>query len=164
MKWLFEDRVQVWGLNSQLHLRQYEIKKSKNPGDAGVDLYPYSISKTETVPGWTRFTISTGIHMHFPGSVFGRIIHRSSSFMKLNGGLVQDGTIDSGYIGELFVIVHALQEHRGMVTAGIERCINTNVALAQIIMSPFKKPVFECREVFNTGRGKDGFGSTDVLK
>lgn len=161
---LFNKNIQVWGSNHVFHLQQYEIKKSKNPDDAGIDLYPYGIMKTETVPGWIRYTVSTGIHMHFPRSVFGRIIHRSSSFMKLNGGMVQDGTIDSGYIGELFVIVHALDQHRSMVTAGIEKCINSKVALAQIIVSPFMKPRFECREVFHTGRGKDGFGSTDVLK
>ena len=161
---IFNKTVQIWGSTKEMHLAMYELKLRKNSEDAGIDLYPNRIIRTDEVPGWVRYTVGTGVHMHFPKSVFGRLIHRSSSVVKLNGGLVQDGTIDSGYIGELFVIVNALVGHRFTVAEGIERCINTKVALAQIIVSPFIKPRFETKEIFDTGRGKDGFGSTDVLK
>jgi len=161
---IFSKNINIWGSTRDVHLLMYSNKLQKNPEDAGVDLYPERIIETSKVPGWIRYTVGTGVHMHFPKSVFGRIIHRSSSFAKLNGGFVQDGTIDSGYIGELFVIVNALAEHQTLVTAGIEKCISTRVALAQIIACPFIKPKFELKEIFKTGRGKDGFGSTDVLK
>jgi len=161
---IFNKKVQIWGSTRGSHLAMYDLKLSKNSEDAGIDLYPDRIIRIDDIPGWIRYTVGTGVHMHFPKSVFGRLIHRSSSFAKLNGGLVQDGTIDSGYIGELFVIVNALIEYRATVHEGIEKCINDKVALAQIVVSPFIKPKFELKEIFDTGRGKDGFGSTDVLK
>lgn len=158
------NKVHIWGSNKDLHLKKYGLKLVKNPDDAGIDLYPHRIINTEKIPGWIRYMVGTGVFMHFPKDRYGRIIHRSSSFLKLSGGLVQDGTIDSGYIGELFVVVHALAEHQTMVTAGIEKCIADEVALAQVIVSPFVKPCFIEVEVFKTNRGKDGFGSTDRIK
>jgi len=158
------DNVNIWGPNKDLHISKYALKLAKNPSDAGVDLYPHRIMSTEKIPGWVRYMVGTGVFMHFPKGRFGRIIHRSSSFLKLSGGLVQDGTIDSGYIGELFVVVIALAEHQTMITAGIEKCISGEVALAQVIVSPFVKPHFVEEEVFVTPRGKDGFGSTDRIK
>lgn len=164
MTFLSRSIVNIWGPSREFHLKKYYSKIEKNPDDAGIDLYPHRIMSTEKIPGWVRYMVGTGVFMHFPKGRFGRIIHRSSSFIKLSGGLVQDGTIDSGYIGELFVVVHALAEHQTMVTAGIEKCIATEVALAQVIVSPFVKPLFVDEEIFETSRGKNGFGSTDRIK
>lgn len=164
MSFLTSDHVNIWGPNKDLHLTKYALKLAENPSDAGVDLYPHRILSTEKIPGWVRYMVGTGVFMHFSKGSFGRIIHRSSSFLKLSGGLVQDGTIDSGYIGELFVVINALSEHQTVVTAGIEKCISKEVALAQVIVSPFVKPYFIEKEVFATPRGKNGFGSTDRIK
>lgn len=122
-----------------------------HPGDAGADLR----SAVEAVipPHGTKL-IPTGISMALPSNIVALVHPRSGLALKEGITVLNSpGTIDSGYRGEVGVILHntgdrSFQIHRG------DR-------IAQLVFQKFETPTFVKVNVLNeTDRGAGGFGST----
>lgn len=120
-------------------------------GDAGWDLFvskPCDIKPGETVD------VHTDIKIEMPPYVYARITGRSSTIRKHNL-LVNEGIIDNGYTGELFVCVHNLGSETFHVEAGMR--------LAQVIFGVIEDVRWsevDCITPKPGKRGNDGFGST----
>lgn len=121
------------------------------PGDAGMDLV--TVKTEELAPGEAR-DLSTGLHVELPIGFWARITGRSST-MRKRGLLVNEGIIDNGYRGELFVYVKNLTADPVVVEAGAR--------LAQLILQPIIRPeILECEELAESVRGSAGFGSSGL--
>lgn len=123
----------------------------KHTGDAGWDLYvsrPVDIAPGETAD------VHTDLYMDMPRSTYARIVGRSSTIRK-HGLIVNEGIIDCGYTGELFVCVHNLGKETFHVEPGLR--------LAQVIFGVIEDVRWVKVEEIPTkpgSRGSDGFGST----
>lgn len=120
-------------------------------GDAGWDLF---VSEDCTIePGETR-DVHTGIRINMPPFLYARITGRSSSLRK-HGLLVNEGIIDNGYTGEMFVCVHNLGNEPFHIKKGMR--------VAQILFGVIEDirwcEVEEVKAVPGK-RGEAGFGST----
>ena len=123
----------------------------KHFGDAGWDLYvsrPCTINPGETVD------VHTDVKMDMPPYLYARIVGRSSTLRK-HHLMVNEGIIDNGYTGELFVCIHNLGDKPFKAKKGMR--------LAQIIFHTIEDVRWsEVNELKpnNGGRGDAGFGST----
>jgi dUTP pyrophosphatase len=120
-----------------------------HPGDAGMDLYA-----SERIVAYTNrvTTVPTGIAMEIPEEHVGFIWDKSGLALK-NGIKTMAGVIDSGYRGEVKVIVINLGDEDVVFEKGNK--------VAQMIIQ--RKPLVEVVKVDNlsdTERGEGGFGST----
>lgn len=119
-------------------------------GDAGLDLY--ATSDVELVSGVVTF-VSTGIAIALPSGYEAQIRSRSGLAAKGVSVLNSPGTIDSGYRGEIKVI---LFNH---TTKSI--CIKKWDRIAQMVVAPVTRVILnEVDELDSTERGSGGFGST----
>lgn len=84
------------------------------PGDTGWDLY---VSRDVVIPARSFIDIPTNIAIAMPEGLWGRITGRSSTLRKY-GLLVNEGIIDNGYRGELFIGVFNLTDHDRFIPAG----------------------------------------------
>ena len=120
-------------------------------GDAGWDLF----TSEECVirPGETK-DVHTGVRIQMPPYLFARITGRSSSLRKRNL-LINEGIIDRGYTGELFICAHNLSDQEVRIQKGDR--------IAQILFHLIEDvrwaEVDELKPV-NGERGDNGFGST----
>ena len=121
-------------------------------GDAGMDLYANeSVSVNRFgVPVLVR----TGIAIDIPLGYVG-LIHPRSGLAKNHGISILNspGTIDSGYIGEIQVLLYSV--------SGLEFIVNPGDRIAQLVIK--KVEIVELEEVFEfdkSERGENGFGST----
>lgn len=121
-------------------------------GDAGADLYAsedcivYSNNSPCIVP--------TGIAIEIPEGYVGYINPRSGMAMKGITVLNAPGTIDSGYRGELKVI---LFNHSG----GYPYHIKAGDKIAQMVFHKYEEVFFEPVDELALGsRGTNGFGSS----
>ena len=123
----------------------------KHTGDAGWDLF---VSRDCTIPAGATMDVHTDIRISMPPFLYGRITGRSSSLRK-HGLLINEGIIDNGYTGELFVCIHNMNDKPFAVKKGMR--------LAQIIFHYIEDvrwaEVNEIKPVPGK-RGNDGFGST----
>lgn len=120
---------------------------------AGADLYA-NLNENKTIaPGETVF-IPTGLAMEIPIGYAGFIYARSG--LSCKKGLApanKVGVIDADYRGEIMVALH--NHSREAVT------IEANERIAQIVIAPYLKAVFEETDTLqDTLRGEGGFGST----
>jgi len=119
-----------------------------HPGDAGMDLY--STETIDLLPENIQLC-KTGVAMEIPDGNFGLIKERSS--LGKIGIIVPGGVIDSGYRGEIIVMLY--NHGKNMVK------INAGERIAQLIIIPIASPeLVEVRELNNSKRGDGGFGST----
>lgn len=123
----------------------------KHHGDAGWDLY---VSRDCMIhPGDTQ-DVHTDIKIDMPPYMFARIVGRSSTLRK-HKLIVNEGIIDNGYTGELFVCVHNVGPGPFKVKKGMR--------LAQILFHTIEDVRWsEVDEIQPTPgkRGDEGFGST----
>ena len=119
--------------------------------DAGLDLYVPE-GQTCLVRRGAVYTIDLGIRIAIPDGYYGQLVLRSSAGAK---GLVLPhgvGVIDSGYRGNLKVLVAALAEP--VLVAARDR-------ICQLIIHKLPAVELESGVVDdNTDRGQGGFGST----
>jgi dUTP pyrophosphatase len=120
-------------------------------GDAGADLYA-SHSMT-LMPNETKL-VPTGIAVAIPAGYVG-LIHPRSGLAAKNSITVLNtpGTIDSGFRGELKVILinHGPQNFE----------ISRGDRIAQLVLQKVEHAIFlEVDELDATERGNGGFGST----
>lgn len=125
----------------------------KHLGDAGWDLY---VSRPCVIKPGATADVHTDIKIEMPPYVYARIVGRSSTLRKHNL-MVNEGIIDNGYTGELFVCVHNLGDKPFEVEKGIR--------LAQVLFHVIEDVRWsEVEEIVATPgkRGNDGFGSTGL--
>lgn len=125
--------------------KQYE-------SDAGWDLF---VSKDVDIPPHSSVDVHTSIKIKIPYFMYGRITGRSSTLRK-HKLLVNEGIIDSGYVGELHSLVMNLSDEVFHVKQGMR--------LAQLIFAEVPRIEFnQVRFIIDDGsqtRGDHGFGST----
>lgn len=121
--------------------------------DAGLDLYVPE-GQTCLVRRGAIYTIDLGVRVAIPDGYYGQLTLRSSAGAK---GLTMPhgvGVIDSGYRGNVKVLVAALAEP--VLVAARDR-------ICQLIIRKLPAIEWESGVVDdNTSRGQGGFGSTDT--
>ena len=133
------------------------------------------LSSTATIPQYTRqadacldltsdvditisheatLMVSTGIAMEIPSGYEGRV--RGRSGLSSKGIHAHHGTIDEEYRGEVKVIVTN--------NSGQAYTIRKGDRIAQFSVSPvYRIMVLEAKELSDTERGSNGFGSSDKV-
>ena len=122
-----------------------------HPSDAGMDVR--SVEDLTLAPG-KRALVHTGLVMLLPPGYEAQVRPRSGLALK-NGVTVLNtpGTIDSGYRGEVGVILVNLGESEFSVKRGDK--------VAQVVIAPVTQPeIAETEFIDETDRGAGGFGST----
>ena len=145
-------------LNEKIILKIMKLDKSlpdpmyaKN-GDAGIDLY----SRSElTLEPYSRSIVPTGITVSIPYGYAGFIQPRSGLAAKHGIGIVNSpGLIDSGYRGEICVILINMDKER-------DYHINKGDRICQLVIKKIDyADIRIVDELDNTERGGGGFGST----
>lgn len=131
--------------NAKLPVRQH-------PGDLGFDVFTLD---TVCVQAGQTLAISTGMACEFPEG-WGGVIKARSSQGKA-GIDVFGGVVDSGYRGEIIVVLHNTADPQGeghvIYKAGDK--------IAQLVLVPvFPGTVQEIGTLSESSRGAQGFGST----
>jgi dUTP pyrophosphatase len=122
-------------------------------GDAGADLKSTVLESIE--PG-ERKLIPTGVSIALPENLVA-LVHPRSGLALKHGITVLNtpGTIDSGYRGEIAVILYNSSKVPFIVTPGDR--------IAQLVIQEFVSADFELVEGLpSSERGEGGFGSTGV--
>lgn len=123
----------------------------KYDGDAGWDLFV--TQPAMVLPGQTM-DIHTGVYIEMPLGLGARITGRSST-LRNRGLMVNEGIIDQGYNGELFVCVHNVGVEPYHVDAGHR--------LAQLLFFEVPRVIWKQVESIQTrigARNGDGFGAS----
>ncbi len=119
---------------------------------AGADLKADLDSPLQLNPG-ERARVPTGVRCALPPGYEGQVRPRSG--LAHRHGLTvlnAPGTVDSDYRGEIQVL---------MVNLGPTACtINPGDRIAQLVVAPVVRALFERGELVSTERGSGGFGST----
>lgn len=125
------------------------IPEYSHKGDAGVDLH--STEDYLLKPG-DRVLVSTGIKVAVPNGYVGLIWDRSGLAVK-NSLHVLAGVVDSGYRGEVCVVLKNLGHEDFKVTKGMR--------IAQMLIQPVASATIEESDLLDeTSRNEGGFGST----
>jgi dUTPase len=167
-------QLPIFGLKDQSHLIRHQQKMQICPLDAGIDLFPSSISKVIEYLGWYDVWISTMVHMVFQPGTYGRITDRSSTAKVTSGATVIPGVIDAGYTGEIIVRLMVImprpydnfENSLHPVAVALKECISQQIPIAQIVPSPAlvgMMAVVDPNKLPNYGRGNNGFGSTNSI-
>jgi dUTP pyrophosphatase len=140
-------RVLIHRLDDELPAPSYA-----HPGDAGADLV--AAHDVVIAPG-DRAVVATGVALAIPDGYAGFVHPRSGLAARLGLGLVNaPGTIDSGYRGEVKVIVVNLDR-----THPIE--LRRGDRIAQLVVQKVERAEFVAvDELPDSVRSDGGFGST----
>lgn len=127
-----------------------------NPGDAGADLR--ATTDVILMPGDVQ-VVSTGLSIALPEGYAALVVPRSGLAAKDRVTVLNTpGLIDSGYRGEIKVILHNV----GRVTQTYE----VGTRIAQLVIIPVVQAKFINVSEFDasdaTQRGTGGFGSTGL--
>ena len=117
--------------------------------DAGADLF--STEEIVLRPK-ERALVSTGIALEIPEGYAGLIWDKSGISSK-HGLTTMAGVIDSGYRGEVKVLLINLSDKEYKIEIGDK--------IAQILIQKIEQPEFEeAQKLSSADRGEKGFGST----
>ena len=124
-----------------------------HPSDAGMDVR--SVEDLAIAPG-KRALVRTGLVMMLPPLYEAQVRPRSGLALKHGITVLNTpGTIDSGYRGEVGVVLINLGQEEFKVAKGDK--------IAHLVIAPVTQPeVAEAFDVDETDRGEGGFGSTGV--
>lgn len=120
-------------------------------GDAGWDLF---VSRECVINPGETVDVHTDIKIDMPPYLYARIVGRSSTLRK-HHLMVNEGIIDNGYTGELFVCIHNLSDKPFKVEKGMR--------LAQILFHSIEDVRWSQVKAIQPvagKRGEAGFGST----
>ncbi|MGM2698027.1 dUTP diphosphatase [Bacillus cereus group sp. Bce037] len=138
-------------------LKDVELPKYAKPGDAGFDL----VAAEDTViwPGETK-VVPTGLAFEIPPGYELQVRPRSG--MTRNTKLrVALGTVDSGYRGEIGVLVDNTERQISLNMKA--HVIKKGTRIAQGVIAPVVTAHFvEADKLSDSDRGTGGFGSTGV--
>ena len=134
--------------------RDLPLPSYAHAGDAGADLV--SAEDISLKPG-QRAAVATGLSIALPNGYVGLVHPRSGLALKHGISMVNTpGTIDSGYRGEIKVI---LINHDHDSTFDIKR----GDRIAQLVIQKVETATFKLVDSLeDTDRGDGGFGSTGV--
>lgn len=120
-------------------------------GDAGIDLY--SVEEV-IIPSMENKAISTGIKIAIPDGYAGFVWDKSG--LALNSKIkTMAGVIDSGYRGEVKVVLFNLSKNEYKVEKGAK--------IAQLVIMPIiNYELEEVEQLEETHRGEKGFGSSGL--
>ena len=129
------------------------VPRQAHPGDAGIDLV--SMEK-RTIPAGGRALVRTGLAVEIPVGFEGQVRPRSGLALKRGVTVLNaPGTIDSGYRGEIGVILANFGTDSFAIEPGDR--------IAQLVIAPVANVAVEVAvELSETERGGGGFGSTGV--
>ncbi|HEY8627157.1 MAG TPA: dUTP diphosphatase [Gaiellaceae bacterium] len=121
-------------------------------GDAGVDLA--AIERIELGPG-ERAVVPTGLAVAIPDGYAGFVQPRSGLASRHGITIVNTpGLVDSGYRGELMVVLHNTDRDEAFV-------VEAGMRIAQlVVLSIPEVELVEVEELPATERGGRGFGSS----
>jgi dUTP pyrophosphatase len=137
-------------VNTQILSTTAKMPTYAHAGDAGADLYA---SENFLLPAKSSFAVKTGIAMEIPEGYVGYINPRSGMAMKGITVMNAPGTIDSGYRGEIKVILANHTDKDYQITYGDK--------IAQMVFHKYHEVFFEpVDELSNSERGHGGFGSS----
>jgi dUTP pyrophosphatase len=143
-------KIKIKKINPEAIIPHYS-----HEGDAGMDVY--SVEDILINPN-ERKLISTGLTFEIPRGF--EIQIRPKSGLALNHGITilnTPGTLDSGYRGELKVILFNTSNKSYQVKKGEK--------IAQIILAKYEEAeIEETNELTQTTRAEGGFGSTGLIK
>ena len=134
---------------------ELEVPSPAKPGDAGVDLR--SAVDLVLPAGGGRALVRTGLSIAIPDG-FAGFIHPRSGLALKHGVTVLNtpGLIDSGYRGELMVLLVNTDPAEDFEVKRGER-------IAQLVIQAYEPVAFvEVGELPDSERGLGGFGSTGV--
>lgn len=132
--------------------KSVDIPKPARPGDAAVDL---QAAHSRFLGAGDRAVIDTGIAVQIPEGYCGLVTPRSGWAKKGVGIVNSPGLIDSGYRGEISVLVINHGQFHLEIVAGQR--------IAQLLILP--APIIEfvlVEELDSSERGEQGFGSTGL--
>ena len=122
-------------------------------GDAGMDVF--AITEKDVAPGDTVL-IGTGIALEIPNGYEVQVRPRSGLALKHSVTVLNTpGTIDSGYRGEIGVI---LINHGKTIFH-----VNQGMKIAQLVVAKYEKVcLIESDSLSETQRQTNGFGSSGI--
>lgn len=124
--------------------------------DAGLDLTTIGISSVINECGQLMLVYHTGLAVEIPEGYVGLLFPRSSIYKKSLMATNSVGVIDSGYRGEIMMVLKATTDVVPAVYKEGER-------FAQLVIVPIPEiEVVEAEELSESDRGTDGYGSTDT--
>jgi dUTP pyrophosphatase len=125
-----------------------KLPRYGHPGDAGMDLF--SAADMVLGPGKV-LPVPTGIQSAIPMGHVGLIWDKSG--ISLSGVHRLAGVVDSGYRGEIKVVMINLSDRDYVITQGMK--------IAQMLIQPvLQVEIVERDDLEDTDRGEGGFGST----
>jgi dUTP pyrophosphatase len=124
-----------------------------HPSDAGMDVR--SVADVVIPPGG-RALVPTGLVMQLPPGYEAQVRPRSGLALKHGITVLNTpGTIDSGYRGEVGVVLANF--------GAADFAVGKGDKIAQIVIAPVTQPeIAETDVVDETDRGSGGFGSTGI--
>lgn len=124
-----------------------------HPSDAGMDLR--SVADLE-IPRGGRALVPTGLVILLPANYEAQVRPRSGLALKRGVTVLNSpGTIDSGYRGEIGVVLANFGDETFTIKKGDK--------IAQLVIAPVFQPQVEETDALDvTDRGAGGFGSTGV--
>lgn len=142
------------------------INKSNNPdptyekeGDSGFDIRAFIDKPIDIEPG-CRTLVKTGLYFEIPYGYELQV--RSRSGLALNNGVIvlnSPGTVDSGYRGEIGVILHNTDKLNPFYVHNGDRIAQGVIAAVQTMG---KTKFIKTDTLSSSDRGSGGFGSTGV--
>ena len=125
------------------------LPEKAHQGDLGYDVFA---DEDVLIPAGKYKLVSTGISITSSNGKYGFIIKDRSS-IAVKGLFTHAGVIDAGYTGEIKVLFHNNSSTAIKIEHGDK--------IAQLVPQPVVNfEVEEVEELFETKRGKNGFGST----
>jgi len=121
-------------------------------GDAGADI---RAQQDVDIDRGATAKIPTGLCFEIPAGYEGQV--RTRSGMASKGLVAVQGTIDHGYTGEVFVLLHNTSREMQFVRVGDR--------IAQVVVSPIVRAVFRHvphASLTHSERGPNGFGSSGI--
>lgn len=131
-----------------------QVPQYQNLGDAGADLRSRVSGE---IPPLSRALVPTGLAIQIPEGYVGLVHPRSGLAIKSGVGMVNaPGTIDSGYRGELQVILFNFDTETSFHYSKGDR-------IAQLVIQKVEHAAFrEVKALDESERGTDGFGSSGI--
>lgn len=124
--------------------------------DAGFDLTCIGVSTVRNECGQVLLVYHTGIAVEIPEGYVGLIFPRSSIYKKSLEQTNAVGIVDSGYVGEVIVVMRNTTDVVPAIYKEGDR-----FAQLVIVKLPEVEGFVEAEELSASDRGVNGFGSTD---
>ena len=119
-------------------------------GDAGMDLFS---AEEAILKPLQPYAVPTGISIEIPEGFVGLVWDKSG--LALKGIKTMAGVIDSGYRGEIRIVLINLEKSDFKIENGTK--------IAQLLIQPVARAeILESHELSDTARGHKAFGSTGL--